>query len=51
MSTKAVCATIQTTTIDKVKDEAEKDKRSFSFMVNVLLLEAIEVRKAKTKKN
>ena len=49
MSTKAVCATIQTATIKKVKNEADRVKRSFSFMVNELLLEAIESRESKNK--
>jgi len=46
-----ISAAIQKETVLAVMDIAKKEKRSFSQMINMLLLEAIEVRKAKTKKN
>lgn len=47
MATKLLSATVQVETDEKIKLIAKKEKRSFSNMVDVLLMEAIKNRELK----
>lgn len=42
MAKKAITASIEETTIEAVKKQAKLDKRSFSQMIDLLLLKALK---------